>query len=530
MSGDTGQQDAADRLELALRASNEGIWDWWVKSGEITYSRPILEFFECSESAAPNLFLPPHGPVHPEDLDAFRMALAQAMARGGPETLVADCRVRTGSGGWRWLRIRGTVVRDRDGEAVRVAGSMIDISRRKRAEEQLLEERHLFRELIDHVPLQIYFKDKESRFVLANRQMAEWIGGGAPDELIGRHDKDFFGPEHWQEAEADERRIMGNGVPMTGQLERETWRAGDETWVLTSKFPWHDRHGDVCGTFGVSSNVTELVKSQRKEAALAAELRVRNQAYEEEVQLAREIQQAMVRADFPDIRMGGTVLRFDARYVPISGLAGDFFEVFPIPGGRVGLLICDVMGHGVRSALVVAMLRGLMERERSRAPGPVALLGGLNEGLCAIFERSDVTLFATALYAVVDMAAGTLEYACAGHPGAAVCGRGGVSLFGAASEEKGPALGLMRGTAYPLGRMNLAEVERLVFFTDGILEVRNADGEEFGVERLLQVAGEGKDAGIGDLLNRILDQVRTFSGAGQFDDDVCLLGMRVERA
>jgi sigma-B regulation protein RsbU (phosphoserine phosphatase) len=529
MSGDAEQQDGADRLELALRASNEGIWDWWVKRGDISYSRPILEFFECSESAAPNLFLPPHEPVHPQDLEAFRRALAQALARGGPETLVADCRVRTGSGGWRWLRIRGTVVRDREGEAVRVAGSMIDISRRKLAEEQLQEERHLFRELIDNVPLQIYFKDKESKFALANQKMAEWMGLKNPAGLVGKHDKDFFGPEHWQTAEEDERRIMESGTPVTDLLERETWRVGDETWVLTSKFPWHDRHGEVCGTFGVSSNVTELVISQRKASALATELRARNQAYEEEVQLAREIQQAMVRADFPDMRLGGKAFRFDARYVPISGLAGDFFEVFPISEGRVGLLICDVMGHGVRSALVVAMLRGLIERERYRASEPAALLGGLNEGLYSIFERTDVTLFATALYAVVDLATGSLEYACAGHPGAVVCRPSGVSLFAAGAAEKGPALGLMRGPVYPYGAISLGDVEGLVFFTDGILEVRNAQDEEFGVENLLQVIHAAADADVSDLLGGILDRVRAFSGAGHFDDDVCLLGLKVVR-
>ena len=67
------------RMELALKASNEGIWDWWTDRKEIYYTRRILEFFECGRKQAPNLFLPPHDHIHPDDHDAFRKAVAQAL-------------------------------------------------------------------------------------------------------------------------------------------------------------------------------------------------------------------------------------------------------------------------------------------------------------------------------------------------------------------------------------------------------------------------------------------------------------------
>jgi len=123
-----------DRLELALRASNEGIWDWMVGDKKIYYSRRIIEFLECTESSAPNLFLPPYLHVHDHDRPPFISAITRALDKDGPETLATDARVQTGSNEWRWLRIRGTVVRDRSGEALRIAGSMIDISLRKNAE------------------------------------------------------------------------------------------------------------------------------------------------------------------------------------------------------------------------------------------------------------------------------------------------------------------------------------------------------------------------------------------------------------
>lgn len=517
----------SERLILALRASNEGIWDWWVGREEIYYSRRILEFLECGSGVAPNLFLSPHETIHPEDRTRFTAALENALDPGGPELFAIDCRVRSGGGRWVWLRIRGTVVRERGGAATRIAGSMIDISKRKEAEAQIAEERHLLRELIDHIPLQVYFKDRDSRFVLANRRMAEWMGLKDPAELIGKHDRDFFEGEHAAAAETDERRIMEERAVVQSKLERETWRGGEDTWVLTSKFPWLDRSGGVKGTFGVSSDVTELVKAQREATALAGELQLRNKAYEEELQLAREIQQALAESQFPEIGANGSSLRFGARYLPISGLAGDFFEILRISDESAGLLICDVMGHGVRSALVVAMLRGLLEKQRRSASDPSAFLRGLNDGLAAILERAGATMFATAFYAVADLASGTLRFACAGHPGGVVVADGSVRQLASHRSEKGPGLGLIPGAEFPSGSIPLGQVERVLLFTDGILEAENERGEPFLENRLMEYLRDCRAGHLDAMLDGILGRVLDFSERHHFDDDVCLLGMEV---
>ncbi|WP_338289710.1 SpoIIE family protein phosphatase [Luteolibacter sp. LG18] len=521
--GQSAPGEVAERMVLALKASNEGIWDWYVGKREIYYSRRIIEFLECPEMAAPNLFLAPYDHVHPEERTAFERAVLQSLETGGPEKLSVDCRVRSGSGTWRWLRIRGTVVRDREGHATRIAGSMIDISLRKGAEAQLEEERHLLKQLIDHVPLQIYFKDLDSHFVLANRKMGDWMGVGDPTDLLGKHDRDFFNEAHWGPAAYDERQILETGQPITDKLERETWRAGEETWVQTSKFPWRDRLGRVKGTFGVSGDVTDLVVAQKKAAKLASALSVRNQAYEEELHLAREIQQALANGQFPTVDNFG----FGARYVPISGLAGDFFEVVPVSDRAAGLLICDVMGHGVRSALIVAMLRGLLEKQRSQAADPGLFLHGLNEGLCSILSRAGATMFATAFYAVADRTTGTLTYACAGHPGAVISGRNGVRQLATEKPERGPGLGLIATASYPVGSVPLEDVDRLILFTDGILEAQNGSGEAFFEQRLMEIVGASCGQPLDAMLDAILGSVLAFSESRHFDDDVCLLGMEV---
>lgn len=519
-----------ERLELALRASNEGIWDWHTDEAKIYYSRRILEFLECGKDRAPNLFLPPYDTIHPDEKEAFTRAVTFALRDGGPETLAADARVRAGGGDWRWLKIRGTVVRDRTGKALRIAGSMIDISQRKAAEAQVEEERFQLRQLIDHIPLQVYFKDVESKITMANQRMAEWIGYPTGNDLTGKHDRDFFDPDHWMPAEQDEKQIMRTGEAIIDQLEHETWHKGDATWVVTSKFPWRDRHGKIKGTFGVSSDVTKLVTAQKEASDLAAQLLQKNQAYEEELMLAREIQQALASEGFPantGSQQGD--LSFGARYIPISGLAGDFFEVMKVSDDCVGVLICDVMGHGVRSALIVAMLRGLLEKQRAQALEPGHFLHGLNEGLTAILERAGTTIFATAFFGVVDLSAGTFRYSCAGHPGPIIAGKGGVRQIAHERIEKGPGLGLIKGAVYPTNEIELSQIDRMILFTDGVLEAENRSGEPFFENRLMEIIGTKTNDTMESLLDGILTSVLAFSESQHFDDDVCLLGIDVSR-
>lgn len=515
-----------DRLELALRASNEGIWDWMVGEKAIYYSIRILEFLEYPEADAPNLFLPPHLPVHHQERSAFVEALEESLITGGKETLAIDARVQTGGNDWKWLRIRGTVVRDDEGGAVRIAGSMIDISLRKNAEAQIEEERHLLRTLIDHVPLQIYFKDLDSKMVMTNRGMAEYHSFESSEEMIGKHDRDLFSNTHWEKAAADEQRIIKTGIPMTGQLERETWREGGETFVVTSKFPWRDKSGRIKGTFGVSSDVTSLVLAQRQATELANELQQKNIAYEEEVKLAHEIQQALASSEYPSaVSENGNQLVFASRYLPISGLAGDFYDILKLGDDRYGVFICDVMGHGVRAALVVSMLRGLLATQTSEKLDPAEFLGKLNQGLTSILKRADVTMFATAFYGVIDLKNLSMVYSCAGHPGPVIASEDTFQLC-TGREDKGPAIGLLPDARYVKNTIDFESPGRLLLFTDGVLEAENQAGEPFLEKRLLKIAGNDGEGKVGDWLDRIIETVLDFSDGHHFDDDVCLLGIQ----
>ena len=106
------------------------------------------------------------------------------------------------------------------------------------------------------VPDNVYFKDRDSRFIAVSASFLRYVGRQTAAEIIGRTDSDLFSAGHAQPALEDEREIMRTGQPMVGKLEKETWPDGRVAWVMTNKLPLRNEQGEIIGTFGVSKDVT----------------------------------------------------------------------------------------------------------------------------------------------------------------------------------------------------------------------------------------------------------------------------------
>src|ERR1039458_7128342 len=129
--------------------------------------------------------------------------------------------------------------------------------RRYRGEHELLEA------FLEHIPDNVYFKDRDSRFVCISRAMADYFGLASPAQALGKTDSDIFSSGHADQALADEQEIMRTGQPKIGLEEKETWPDGHESWALTTKVPLKNRYGKIIGTMGISHNITD-----RKQADL----------------------------------------------------------------------------------------------------------------------------------------------------------------------------------------------------------------------------------------------------------------------
>ena len=395
--------------------------------------------------------------------------------------------------------------------------------------------RTLLAALMDHLPDNIYFKDRESRFIAVNRAMAEWFGVREPKEMIGVSDFDLFTWEHAQCAMEDEREIMRTGTPVVNREEKETWPDGHETWVSTTKMPLRDSDGNVIGTFGLSRDLTERKLAEKQLAQFAAELRAKNEALQEELEMARELQYTMLPQNYPRFAINGnadgSAAHFHHFYQPSTAVSGDFFDVFKIADNVAGLFICDVMGHGVRAALVAATTRALVGELKSKWTEPGAFLTELNRVLRHTLRNNKTPLFASAFYMAVNLADGQLCYANAGHPQPLHIHPNGSAHPVALplNGKSGPALGLFDEAVYPASSVGLAPNDTVLLFTDGLFEVEGPKGEVYDYKCLRQAVERRSDQPMKELCRAVIDEVQQFSANREFSDDVCLLAMQIER-
>ncbi|MFL5620664.1 MAG: PP2C family protein-serine/threonine phosphatase [Gemmatimonadaceae bacterium] len=246
---------------------------------------------------------------------------------------------------------------------------------------------------------------------------------------------------------------------------------------------------------------------------------------ERELEIGREIQLGFLPDALPTAE--GWELR--AHFRPARQVAGDFYDAFPLPGGRVALVLADVCGKGVGAALFMALfrslLRALAEPEFSAAAsardGLRATVQGTNDYIARTHGRAN--MFATAFVAVLDPATGTLDYVNAGHEPPAILDGGGT--LRARLEPTGPALGLMPALAFGVASERLAIGETLFAYTDGVVDARDVEDGPFGEERLMALLNSDATAAA-SLLERIDAALSAhMTTAAQFDD-VAMLATR----
>ncbi len=268
-------------------------------------------------------------------------------------------------------------------------------------------------------------------------------------------------------------------------------------------------------------------------ARYAEELRRKNAEMEADIRMAREIQQVFLPEQYPvfppSVSPEQSALRFHHRYQPAAAVGGDFFSVIPISDSTAGVFICDVMGHGLRAALITAVLRGLVEELKPVAADAGRFLTEINRGLHAILRRTDQVMMATAFYLVVDARDGEVRFASAGHPSPLLVRRrvGKVQSLDEVDPRHGPAMGLFEKSVFPTGRCVVEEGDLLVLFTDGLYEVMGPQQEEFGRERLLAEVNTRLTLPTPRLFDELFAAIQQFGSVTSFEDDVCLVGVEL---
>jgi serine phosphatase RsbU (regulator of sigma subunit) len=242
-----------------------------------------------------------------------------------------------------------------------------------------------------------------------------------------------------------------------------------------------------------------------------------------ELALAREVQQRLLPQSLPAIR--GTEIAAAER--PAHEVCGDYYDVVDLGGGCVGLLVADVAGKGAAAAFYMAELKGIVQGAAKLTRSPGAFLARANEALAGSLGR---TAFISAVYGVLDPAAGTFTFARAGH----------CPVVMARAPEHGGGHWLLRADGLGLGLdpgplfrrtlheqvVRLAPGDVFALYSDGLVEARSAAGEEYGYDRLADALCRHRALGAQALLDALLDDQRAFAGDAPYDDDLTLVVLR----
>jgi PAS domain S-box-containing protein len=328
------------------------------------------------------------------------------------------------------------------------------------------------------------------------------------------------------------KRLFRKGEVENWQSEVQIHtRSGEKRWVTDMCTVIRDEEGNCTGCLGVLQDVTESKEAVRELTAITNQLRSRNREMEDDLAMARDVQQALVTQQPPQFPLKASEtdahLHFYHRYIPAAMLAGDFYEILAISETEVGVFICDVMGHGVRAALLTTFIRGLMEELMPVAGSPDGFLNKINRSLMAVFGQSESYIFATACYLVIDVKSGHIRFANAGHsmPLSLQSEKGVVLSLDDWSQESEPALGIVEEYLYSVKEYTLDIHESVLLFTDGLFEAYNAHDMMYGEERLATFLKQHLQLEPEQLLDRVLDDVLHFTGNAEFEDDVCLLAI-----
>jgi serine phosphatase RsbU (regulator of sigma subunit) len=261
-----------------------------------------------------------------------------------------------------------------------------------------------------------------------------------------------------------------------------------------------------------------------------------NKELEADLNMARDIQMSFISnhsLHFPqNTTFDESAIQFYYRYLPAATLAGDFFHILPVSDHKVAILICDVMGHGVRASLLTTYLYGLIGELKPISDNPAALMNKLNVVINKVMTHSRIGIFATAFYLVADIKNGLIQYTNAGHPPPFIIHEvpGHTEMLLTNSNETDPALGLLKEYNYSVTESAMCDNDRFLFFTDGIYEVENGKGQIFGRQKLFDSVQKYMNNYPDKLLNKLLLEIHGYTKSYDFKDDVCMIIMHNRRS
>jgi|GEM_PF-876326 len=297
-------------LTRTERIANIGSWEWEIATDTVTWSEGLYRIFQLDLAGKAPSWAEHPKLCHPEDFKILRKAVEKALSDGTPYEL--ELRALRRDKEIRLCQVNGFVEFGSEGSPARLYGSFHDITERKRTEEELsryrdhledvvkdrtailarvndqltheIEERkraeralqesqQMLQSVLDTIPVRVFWKDLDSKYLGCNRAFAHDAGLQSPDEILGKTDFDMVWVEQAEFFRADDHLVMGSGEPKLAYEEPQTTPHGSRMWLLTNKVPLLDTEGRIKGVLGTYQDITE--SKQMEEALRASETKYR---------------------------------------------------------------------------------------------------------------------------------------------------------------------------------------------------------------------------------------------------------------
>lgn len=371
--------------------------------------------------------------------------------------------------------------RDLIGTATHLARTAIE---HDRAERQLRDSEARFRTVATEVPVGIFEADAEGGVVFANDRLCEIVGSTGP-EIHGDGWAVHVHVDDRQRIVGEWARAVTTSSPWSSEF-RVLRPDGGERIVAATATPVRSDGGGFLGS------CTDLTDSRRAER---------------EHEIAQTLQRSLLPDRLPSVPGMETAVRYQAGAAGVD-VGGDWYDVFVLPGGRVGVVVGDVVGRGVRAAAAMGQLRTALHTIARIAPEPADVIRRLGE------QVDGDASSATVVYGIVDPGARTFEFACAGHPPPLLSGVGYVE------GGRNPPLGIVAGGPHD-AVVELAPGATLLLYTDGLVE-RRQGGMDPGMATLARTLEQHR----GDL-EQLCDTVLAALDVEAAGDDVALLALRL---
>jgi sigma-B regulation protein RsbU (phosphoserine phosphatase) len=408
-----------------------------------------------------------------------------------PEVFVRNAQVPDGL----LASVTGSPLKDSEGRLVGGVVVFRDITEQKRTQE--LSQR--LSSAVEQAADSVFITDRRGVIEYVNPAF-ETTTGYRREEAVGRTPQLLKSGLQPPEYYATLWATIARGEPFKGTVINRK-RPGEHFYAEQTITPMKDAgSGEITHFVSVMRDMTERIKLRERDF---------------EMQLGSAVQQRL----FPQAPPALPGYDIAGAVAPASATCGDYYDFIALPDGRLAVVIADVSGHGVGSALIMTAMRAYLRSLTSALTSLDSLAGELNRLLLADLEEQR---FVTMILAVLDGASGTLSWANFGHPTGYVLGRSGsvkaelksgcrpLGLFPDLTCAKGPAVALELG-------------DTLVLLTDGILETASPQGDEFGEAGVLDVARSARDCSADEIAGRLIAAAQAIAEGQPQDDDLTVV-------